>query len=96
MVNMGNRLRALRIARNLPQSEVARRIGISKAMISAYELGQRSPSYEVLVKLAIFYNASADYLLGIEKPSIVYDGLNEKEIRAVMNIIEVLKDRFVD
>ncbi|MCL2224844.1 MAG: helix-turn-helix domain-containing protein [Defluviitaleaceae bacterium] len=93
MVNMGNRLKALRIEKNLSQAEVARRIGISKAMISAYELEQRCPSYEVLVKLAIFYNVSADYLLGIEKTAIKYDGLSEKEIRAVMNIIEVIRDK---
>jgi transcriptional regulator with XRE-family HTH domain len=93
MVNMGNRLKGLRLEKHLTQTEVARRIGISKAMISSYELEQRAPSYEVLIKIAMFFNVSTDYLLGLEKPSLKYDGLNEKEIRAVMNIIEVIRDK---
>ena len=40
--------------RDMTQREIAERVGVSKAMISSYELDQRSPSYEVLVKIAAF------------------------------------------
>jgi transcriptional regulator with XRE-family HTH domain len=94
MVNMGNRIKALRLEKYITQTEMARRIGVSKAMISSYELEQRSPSYEVLIKIAAFFNVSTDFLLGVDKSSsIKFDGLNDREIRAVMNIIEVIREK---
>jgi len=93
MVGLGVRVRALRIEKHLSQVELAKRLGISKAMVSAYELEQRSPSYDILIKLAAFFSVSTDYLLGLEKPDISYDGLSDKEIRAIMNIIDVIKNK---
>ena len=93
MVNLGERLKTLRLDKRMTQTSVAQRIGVSKAMISSYELEQRSPSYGVLIKLAALYNVSTDYLLGVEKSSVKYDGLNSREIRAVMNIIELLQEK---
>lgn len=94
MVNMGKRIKALRIEKHITQTEMAQRIGVSKAMISSYELEQRSPSYEVLIKIATFFNVTTDYLLGVERiPTIKYDGLNDKEMRAVMNIVEILREK---
>ena len=95
MVNLGMRLKALRLEKNLTQTQVAQRIGgnVSKAMISSYELEQRSPSYEVLIKLATFFKVSTDYLLGLEKTAINYEGLTDREVKAVMNIVHILKER---
>ena len=93
MVNLGARIRALRLEKQMTQTEVAQRVGISKAMVSSYELELRSPSYDILIKLAAFFCVSTDYLLGVEKPSIDYVGLSDKEMRAVMNIIDVLRNR---
>ena len=90
MVNLGTGVKALRLEKQMTQTEVSRRVGVSKAMISSYELEQRSPSYDILIKLASFFNVSTDYLLGLEKPAIDYVGLNDREMRAVMNIIEVI------
>ena len=92
MVNMGMKIKTLRLEKHITQTEMAKRIGVSKAMISSYELEQRSPSYDVLIKIAAFFNVTTDFLLGVEKSNTIkYDGLTDREIRAVMNIIEVLK-----
>lgn len=57
------RLRELRGNRTL--KEVADELGISRASLGFYEDGSRKPDIEVLVKIADYYNVSADYLLGI-------------------------------
>ena len=93
MVNLGARLRALRLEKHMTQSAVAQRVGATKAMISSYELEQRTPSYEVLIKLAALFNVTTDYLLGVEKVVVNYNGLTDREIRAVVNIIEILRDK---
>ena len=94
MVNLGERLRALRLEKRITQTEMSRRIGVSKAMISSYELEQRQPSYGVLIKLAAFFGVTTDYLFGLEKSRILnVDGLTEQEVEAVANIIEVMRDK---
>ena len=93
MVNMGNKIKVLRLGKQLTQAEMARRIGISKAMISSYELEQRSPSYEVLIKIARFFSVSTDYLLGLEKSPVEYERLTDIEVRAVMNIVEIIRNK---
>jgi len=80
MVNLGARLKALRFEKHMTQNEISQRVGVSKAMISSYELEQRSPSYEVLIKLAALFNVSTDYLLGVEKTAMNYNGLSDREI----------------
>jgi len=66
---------------------------VSKAMISSYELDQRTPSYEVLIKIAKFFNVSTDYLLGLDKPDINYDNLTEQEVKAVSAIVDLLRKK---
>ena len=94
MVNLGSRIKTLRLERHLSQTEVAQRIGVSKSMISSYELESRAPSYEVLVKIAAFFGVTADYLLGVERTrSISVEGLKREELEIVTNMIEVLRNR---
>lgn len=71
MLELGNRLKALRQKNNLTQSQVAERLGLSKAVVSSYEIASRYPSYEVLVKLAVLYGVSTDYLLGLDNRTMI-------------------------
>jgi len=93
MISLGTRLKALRLEKCMTQNEVAQRVSVTKAMISSYELEQRSPSYVVLIKLAALFKVTTDYLLGVEKVAANYVGLSDREIRAVVNIIEILRDK---
>jgi transcriptional regulator with XRE-family HTH domain len=94
MVNMGERLRTLRSEKRLTQTEVSRRVGVTKSMISSYELEQRQPSYDVLIKLAAFFCTTTDYLLGVERERMVnVKGLNEKEVDVLTGLVEILRDK---
>jgi transcriptional regulator with XRE-family HTH domain len=94
MVNLGERLRILRNERNITQTELSKRIGVSKAMISSYELEQRQPSYAVLIKFAAYFGVTADFLLGLEKKrTISIDGLHENEIEGVSKLIDALRKK---
>lgn len=88
MVDLGTKLKSLRLDSHLTQLQVAQRIGVSKTMISSYELSTRYPSYEILIKLASLFRVSTDYLLGIEKSkTIAIDGLNNDQISIIRSII---------
>ena len=94
MVDLGSRLKLLRINAHLTQLQVAQRIGVSKAMISSYELSSRFPSYEILVKLASLFHVSTDYLLGLEKiKTISIDGLSDGQISLIGSIIQEFRGK---
>ena len=58
-----NRLRQLRKSKGYTQVRVQMETGIEQALLSKYEIAERVPPTETLVKLADYYNVSVDYLL---------------------------------
>ncbi|WP_353057709.1 helix-turn-helix domain-containing protein [Paenibacillus pasadenensis] len=63
-MTMGDRLRELRLSKNMSQEEVSRKIGITRSAYSHYEINNRQPVYETLMKLAAFFEVSLDYMIG--------------------------------
>ena len=94
MLDMGDKLKALRLDSKLTQKQVAERIGLAISAVSSYESGSRYPSYEVLLKLAKMFHVSTDYLLGItEVRNIDVTGLNEEEINTISKLVDMLRKR---
>lgn len=59
------RLKDLRQDKELLQTDVAKILNLNQQAYSRYETGNQTITTELLVKLAIFYNTSADYILGL-------------------------------
>ncbi len=62
----GDRLKALRLSKNLTQKGLGDLIGVKKSTICAYEKQTRTPSVENIVDLMQVFGVSADYLLGTD------------------------------
>ena len=62
-----NRLKELRISRNLSQMQLSTKTNISQSAIAKWELGKTEPTASAIIALAKFFNESADYLLGLEE-----------------------------
>ena len=60
---LGEKLRKLRIARQLSQEQLADKLQVSRQAISKWELGESMPDTENLILLSKFYGVSIDYLL---------------------------------
>lgn len=95
--DLPSRLRDLRIKYGYSQKEVSEKIGVSPSIVSGYESGERTPSTQVLLSLAYLYGCSTDYLLGKQNDSskLVLDvsGLSDKQINAIKNIAEEMKEK---
>jgi len=61
-------IRALREAAGMRQYELAARMGVKQASVSAWESGSSNPSVENLKKLADIFQCSIDELLGYGRP----------------------------
>ncbi|MCR5345022.1 MAG: helix-turn-helix domain-containing protein [Lachnospiraceae bacterium] len=69
---MGNevfaqRIKKLRMDRNLSLDGLAKELGINKSRISMWETNGTVPRDEILLKLSQFFGVSIDYLLGNEQ-----------------------------
>lgn len=93
-MDFGCRLKELRKQNGFTQKQIADRIGVTKSVISFYELKERAPSPEVLIKLSYIFHVSTDYLLGIERNKTVdVSGLDDEDIKAVQLVIDRLKHK---
>lgn len=93
MVEFGDRLRLLRKERKLTQKELASLIGVKNSVISFYEVGDRTPSLEVVIKLSKALHISTDKLLGLEKSETVdVSGLTEKDKRYIQSLVDRLRN----
>ena len=60
------RLKALRLERNIGQIQLAKELDVGKSIISLWELGQCEPTLSKLVSMAKYFGVSIDYLAGLE------------------------------
>lgn len=61
---MKDQLQKLRKNRKFTQEEAANQFGVKLSTYQKYERDAISPPYDILIKIADFYNVSTDYLLG--------------------------------
>lgn len=64
--NFKNKLKELRLEKNIGQVELSKAIGVSKGIISLWENGLREPNMYSLIALAKFFNVSIDELVGLQ------------------------------
>ena len=64
MISFKERLKDLRIERNLSQQDIGNKVNMSKMAISHWESGHSEPSIAQLILLSEFFGVSVDYLIG--------------------------------
>lgn len=69
MDNYYPRLRDLREDHDLSQQQIAEYLGMKQPQYSRYERGLRDIPTDVLIRLAVFYQTSTDYILGLTNNS---------------------------
>ena len=63
-MTMGERIKELRKKNGMTQTDLAKKLGVTKGTISTWETGSRSPSFEVIDELCDMFRASMDYIMG--------------------------------
>lgn len=59
-------LKKLRDREKITQAELGKKLDIAPSTVSMWEKGCRAPDYEMLKRIAKFFNVSTDYLLDNE------------------------------
>ena len=66
-VLLGKRVRFARRMLDITQKELAKKTGVSAALIGHVERGTRIPSVETVYRICKALGLSADYLLGLDE-----------------------------
>ncbi|NLZ83462.1 MAG: helix-turn-helix transcriptional regulator [Clostridiales bacterium] len=99
---LGKRIKKLRTEKGITQSELSNYLGLTPKMVSFYELEQRFPPQDIIIKLADYFNVSADYLLGrsevrnSDQLLKEYSSLNYEDHKELEKYIQILREKAND
>ena len=81
-LNLGERIVSLRQERNISQSDLAKRLDVSRQAVSKWEKGQSSPDTVKLIQLAELFNVEVEYLA---------TGIKPEPKSVVLNVVETVE-----
>lgn len=85
-----NRLESLRKAYNLTQTQLAKKLGLTKQTVSNWENDNILPSIDTLIQVCDFFNVSTDYILGRDDKK--YIEVSNLSLEVVSHIQQVIND----
>lgn len=89
IAKLSERLKQLRLEKDLRQDQLAKLVHVEKSSISMYENDVRQPSYEVLLRYADIFGVSVDYLLGrTTDRSLDLSGLTAADIALISKLVD--------
>ncbi len=93
-MDFGNKLKELRTQNGLTQQQLATQLGVTKSVISFYERQERTPSPEVLRKMASVFRVSTDFLLDIDSTKrLDVSDLDDDDIQLVSLLVDTLRKK---
>ena len=76
-------IKCLRSRDKLTQTDFARKVDINRSLICQYESGERQPSLESIIKLAVYSGQSMDSLVGLGEAKYKLNKGEEKIIQTL-------------
>lgn len=93
-MDFGSKLKELRTQNGLTQQQLATQLGVTKSVVSFYERQERTPSPEVLRKMAAVFRVSTDFLLDIDSTKrLDVSDLDDDDIQLVSLLVDTLRKK---
>ena len=90
--DFGLRLKKLRKKRKLTQRQLADKLGLTRSTVCSYENNTITPPTEIVKRLAVIFDVSADYLLGLDRRRIiVLDNMPEEQAKMFEECIATME-----
>lgn len=75
----------------LSQAALAKRLGVTRASVNAWEMEISLPTAPYLIEMARLFHTSTDFILGLKsEEQIALRGMNDEEKRLVYNLVEYI------
>ena len=87
-------IKSLRETAGLSQSALAKRLGVTRSSVNAWEMGLSIPTAQYSVELSQLFHVSTDYLLGLNNTQAIYiDRLSQEEKQILYSLIHYFQDK---
>ena len=84
-------IKTLRANMGLSQAALAKKLGVTRASVNAWEMDISSPTAQYIVEMARLSHTSTDFILGLEnEEKIVLRGMSEEEEHLIYNLVEYI------
>ena len=92
MVDIADRIRYLRDKAGLTQSDLAKKLNISRSAVNSWEMSLSSPSLENIIEITKIFGVSADFLVSnTDKILVDITALSNEEREAVIKLVNCLR-----
>ena len=82
------RIKMLREQYNYSQADLAKKLGIARTSVLAWENQTSVPAMKHIISMAKLFRTSTDYLLEVDnKRTLSLEGLSEEEIAIICNLL---------
>ena len=89
---LGEKVKKLREQQGWTQSDLARKLELTRASVNAWEMGISVPSTRYIVELAQLFHVSTDILLGLSSNRTVdASGLTDEDLLLLTGIAQHLR-----
>ena len=94
IINIANKIRSLREKNGMTQTYLAKKLGISRSAVNAWEMSLSMPSLANIVEMTEIFHVSADYLLSLTTQTTVdISNLNAEEQELIFKMVECLSKK---
>ena len=91
-MTIAERIKKLRCDSDISQAELARRLGVTRSSVNAWELGLNMPTTQYVVEMARLWHVTTDYLLGVSnRQSISLTGMGDEERKLLYLLLNYFK-----
>lgn len=91
---VAERIKNLRMSNDMTQTDLAKKLNITRSSVNAWEMGISTPSTTYIVELAQLFHVSTDYLLGLsDSATLDISHLNEREIQLVYELVQYFRTK---
>ena len=87
-------IKELRERAGLSQSALAKKIGVTRSVVNAWEMGLSIPTTQYVAELTQLFHVSADYMLGLDNTEAIYIGnLSEEEKHILYSLLNYFHNK---
>ena len=77
-------IKELRERAGLSQSALAKKVGVTRSAVNAWEMGLSIPTTQYVAQLAQLFHVSADFMLGLDNTEAIYSGGGSEEEKHIL------------
>lgn len=91
---IADKIKLLREKGGMTQADLARKLGVTRSGVNAWEMGITTPSTQYVVELSLLFKVSTDFLLDMPCGiTISADGLTDREIASLIEIANCYREK---